>query len=202
MRIRIGTIYHILAIGRILGVQRWPGRARYALRHNRMPLFWLVAGGTYVLLWGQGTLSAFWDGQSRGDTEECRLIRVVDGDGVRLNCGSGRENLNVRLYCIDAPETDQEPWGSIATEHLRGLLGPTVTLESIELDRWGRTIGRIRQDGVDINWRLVYDGAAAVFPRYCTDSEYYEAQARARRNDRGIWAEPGLHQRPWEWRRR
>ena len=56
---RVGTIYHILAIGRILGMQRWPGRARHALRHNRMPLFWLVVGGTFVLLWGQGTLSAF-----------------------------------------------------------------------------------------------------------------------------------------------
>jgi hypothetical protein len=54
-------------------VQRWPGRARHALRHNRMPLFWLVAGGTFVLLWGQGTLSAFWDGQTRGD-------RGVPGD--------------------------------------------------------------------------------------------------------------------------
>ena len=72
----------------------------------------------------------------------------------------------------------------------------------IELDRYGRTIGRIRHAGADLNWRLVNDGVAAVFPRSCTDSEYYEAEARARRNDRGIWAEPGLHQRPWEWRRR
>jgi endonuclease YncB( thermonuclease family) len=126
---------------------------------------------------------------------------VVDGDSVRLDCGPGRENLNVRLYCIDAPETGQEPWGRIATEHLRGLLGPTITLETIELDRYRRTIGRLRQDGVDINLRLVFDGVAAVYPQYCVDSEYYEAEARARRNDRGIWAEPGPHQRPWEWRR-
>ena len=199
---KLRDTYRLVMIARILGVQRWPGKARHALRHNRMPLFWLVTAGTFLLLWGQGHLGAFWDGQSRGETEQCRVLRVVDGDSVRLDCGPGRENLNVRLYCIDAPETDQEPWGRIATEHLRGLVGPTITLETIELDRYRRTIGRLRQDGVDINLRLVFDGVAAVYPQYCVDSEYYEAEARARRNDRGIWAEPGPHQRPWEWRRR
>ena len=108
----------------------------------------------------------------------------------------------MRLYCIDAPETDREPWGSIATGHLRGLLGPRVTLEPIELDRYGRTIGRLRQGGVDINQQLVSDGAVAVYPQYCVDSDFYEAEARARRGHRGIWAERGLHQKPWEWRRR
>ena len=77
-----------------------------------------------------------------------------------------------------------------------------MTLESIELDRWGCTIEQIRQDGVDIKLRSVYDGVAAMFPRYCTDSEYYEAEAKARRNDRGIRPEQGLHQKPWERRRR
>ena len=38
------------------------------------------------------------------------MVRVVGGDGVHLDCDPGREHLNVRLYCIDAPETDQEPW--------------------------------------------------------------------------------------------
>ena len=33
------------------------------------------------------------------------MILVVDGDGVRLDCDPGREHLNVRLYCIDAPES-------------------------------------------------------------------------------------------------
>jgi len=202
MRIRFGTILKTLTISRILIVQRWPGWVRRAWRHTGIPLIGLAAGGMFLVLWGQGSSTAIWDDQNSGITEECQVIRVVDGDGVRLNCGPGRENLNVRLYCIDAPEMNQEPWGSIATAHLRGLLGPTVTLETIELDRWGRTIGRIHQDGLDINRRLVYDGVAAVFPRYCKDSEYYEAETGARRNDRGIWAEPGLHQRPWEWRRR
>ena len=51
-------------------------------------------------------------GPLHGPAEVCALNRVVDGDGVRLHCGRDRENLNIRLQCIDAPEPDQPPWGS------------------------------------------------------------------------------------------
>jgi endonuclease YncB( thermonuclease family) len=40
-----------------------------------------------------------------------------------------------------------------------------MSLETIKLNRYGRTIGQLRQDGVDINRRLVFDGVAAVYPR-------------------------------------
>jgi len=136
-----------------------------------------------------------------GAAEVCGLNRVVDGDGVRLNCGPGRENLNVRLQCIDAPEPDQTPWGDRATERLRDLVAPRVGLRSMDIDRYGRTIGRIYRNGEDLNLRLVYEGKAAVYPRYCDDPAYYDAESFARYAARGIWAEPGLHQEPWQWRR-
>jgi hypothetical protein len=60
-----------------------------------------------------------------------QVFRVADGDRARLDC-------------IDTPEMDQEPWARIAADRLRGLLGPTVILETLELDRYGRTIGRLR----------------------------------------------------------
>ena len=113
----------ILGISRILGVRRWQGRARRQLRHRGMPLFWLVTAGTVLLLWGQGNLDALWGGHASGATEECRVIRVVDGDGVRLDCGPGRESLNVRLYWIDAPESDQEPWASSQPSTFGGCSG-------------------------------------------------------------------------------
>ena len=136
-----------------------------------------------------------------GAAEFCALNRVVDGDGVRLNCGPGRENLNVRLQCIDAPEPDQAPWGDGATERLRDLVAPQVGLRSMDIDRYGRTIGRIYRNEQDLNLRLVYEGKAAVYPRYCDDPAYYDAERLARRAARGIWAEPGLHHEPWQWRR-
>ena len=82
-------------------------------------------------------------------TGECRVLRVVDGDGVRLDFCPGRDNLNVRLYCIDPPETSQAPWGDRSFQHLPSLLRPTVALEGMDTDRYGRTIGRLISDGRD-----------------------------------------------------
>jgi endonuclease YncB( thermonuclease family) len=140
-------------------------------------------------------------GPLHGPAEVCALNRVVDGDGVRLHCGRDRENLNIRLQCIDAPEPDQPPWGERATERLRDLVGPEVGLRSMDTDRYGRIIGRIYRNGEDVNLRLVFEGAASVYSQYCDDPVYYRAEWLARRAERGIWAEPGLHQEPWKWRR-
>ena len=51
------------------------------------------------------------------------------------------------------------------------------------------------------NPALVEAGQAAVYPRYCDDSRYVEAQKRAQAARRGIWAKRGEHQTPWTWRR-
>ena len=114
----------------------------------------------------------------------------------------GRENLNVRRYCIDAPETEQEPWGDQSTEHLKGLIGPEVRLVDHGRGRWGRVIGQIfTSDGEDLNLAMVRDGWAPVYPHYCDDRAYYRAEAAAQARRRGVWSEPGMHQQPWEWRR-
>ena len=131
----------------------------------------------------------------------CAVIRVVDGDGVRLRCAS-RGEVNVRLYCIDAPETNQEPWGNMATAHLTQLVGSSVELAHRDQDRYGRIIGQIFSlEGIDINLRMVRDGMAVVYPQYCRDPDYYAAERAAREESSGVWAEPGYHQRPWAWRR-
>jgi len=131
----------------------------------------------------------------------CGVSRVVDADTVRLDCGPGRHDLRVRLACIDAPELAQAPWGQLATAHLSQLTGRRVELISLGTDRWNRVIGRLLDaGGEDINLRMVADGWAAVYPRYCTDRAYYRAQAAARERAIGIWMSDGPHQRPWETR--
>jgi len=45
---------------------------------------------------------------------------------------------------------------------------------------------------------MVRDGWAAVYPQYCDERAYFEAEATARARALGIWASDGLHQRPWE----
>ncbi|MCK7579936.1 MAG: thermonuclease family protein [Chromatiales bacterium] len=43
--------------------------------------------------------------------------------------------------------------------------------------------------GKNLNLALVEAGQAAVYPRYCRDSPYFDAQAQAKADRRGIWGE-------------
>ena len=186
----------LTALARLLGLNRHARR----LTRSRLYRFWIVAALALTLPW----LAHSYMAPQTGDrlAGECRVLRVVDGDGVRLDCGPGRENLNVRLYCIDAPETSQAPWGDRSTQHLLSMLGPTVALERMDTDRYGRTIGRLISDGRDLNLQMVADGQAAVYRQFCSERKYYAAERQAREAGVGIWAVPGLHQAPWEYRRR
>lgn len=155
-----------------------------------------------VFLWAYGYLDLVFNNSGDDRLQTCSVNRVMDGDSVRLNCGKNQENLNIRLYCIDAPEMNQEPWGKMARDYLGAVLrGGTVQLEAIEVDRYGRTVGRLWLDTTDINRALVFAGVAAVYPEYCLEWRYYHDERQARWSKRGIWAERGLHQTPWEWRR-
>ena len=87
-----------------------------------------------------------------------RPAQKAENPEVLRNLGGPRD-LNVRLYCIEAPETEQEPWGDGSTRHLRGLVGPTVPLVNRGTGRWGRTIGQIfTPEGDDLNLAMVLDG--------------------------------------------
>ncbi len=131
--------------------------------------------------------------------DECLVTKVYDGDTVTLNCRG--EKVKVRLHCLDAPEIAQKPWGELSRDHLRGLVGRSVTLEPLDTDRYGRTVGVLRHDGQNLNLRLVSDGMAAVYPRYCDQQAYYEAESGAKADSRGIWTQGGLQQTPWRWRK-
>lgn len=131
----------------------------------------------------------------------CAVVKVHDGDTLTAFCPK-EGKIRVRLYCIDAPELAQKPWGYRARDRLRELAGREVTIVPITRDQYGRMVGIVqkRRSG-NLNLKLVEEGWAAVYERYCKDRAFYEAQEQARRFKRGIWQVAGLHQRPWEFRR-
>lgn len=132
--------------------------------------------------------------------DSCKIRDCHDGDTCALLCAG--EVVKVRLHCIDAPEMKQWPWGELSRDALRKRLpaGSTVEIDEVGKDRYGRTIGVIMQDGVNINLQQVQSGWAAVYPKYCAEPVYYQAQGDAERSQRGIWRSEGEQQRPWEWR--
>ncbi len=134
----------------------------------------------------------------------CRVLRIHDGDTLRVRCGLGSDRqrgLKVRLYCIDAPELAQAPWGKIARDHLRRLVGQgPVQIRAKDRDDYGRTVGEVWRGSANLNLAMVKAGKVAVYRRYCRVAAYQQAEARAKSRRLGIWAKPGLHQQPWEWR--
>lgn len=129
-----------------------------------------------------------------------RVIKVADGDTITV-LTAARDQVRVRLASIDAPERGQ-PWGTRSREALAELVaGQEVTIEHTDTDRYGRVIGRVLLDTVDINADQVASGWAWVYRQYSDDPELRRLEAAARDEGLGLWADQDPVP-PWEWRRR
>mgnify|MGYP003333552179 FL=1 len=132
------------------------------------------------------------------------VLRISDGDSLVVQQGGQR--FQVRLACIDAPELQQAPWGTMARNYLESRLPPgrEVQLRPVDRDRYGRTVAEVISE-INIGLALVEDGQAFVERRHlegCDALEYMEAEARAARRRYGIWQQPGGITRPWLMRQR
>jgi endonuclease YncB( thermonuclease family) len=131
-------------------------------------------------------------------TQPCVVTKITDGDTIACE-GLG----NVRLIGVDAPEKDQEPFGTAATAGLASLvaLGSTIQLEkdAVERDSRGRLLAYLWSEGRQINWLLVRQGWAVALP-YNTTRRYEQAFAAAERRaeaeSRGLWQVDGFRCRP------
>ena len=90
-------------------------------------------------------------------------MEVSDRDGARFK---------VRLYGSDAPETEKpeqegQPFGEEAFTALRNKVeGKRVDIEVVDIDRYGRAVAIVRQDGRNINIEMVSDGLAECYTEY------------------------------------
>ena len=130
--------------------------------------------------------------------ESLKIKRVVDGDTVHVFYQD--EVYKIRLTEIDAPERDQ-PHGSNSTEYLKSLLKEgMVDVDISGTDRYGRKLGRLYWQGMDINRELVSAGYAWVYDQYVTDNSFYENQSKARNSKKGLWEDQNPLE-PWNWRK-
>lgn len=114
---------------------------------------------------------------------------VVDGDSLAL------EGRSIRLFGIDAPETDQtcqrdgEVWscGLELTSQLAALVeGQAVTCHITGMDGYGRSIAVCMIGYLEINETMVEQGWATAFRKYSSD--YVAAETRARAARAGLWS--------------
>ena len=135
----------------------------------------------------------------------CEVIKdlkvkwVVDGDTVHAT--KEGKLYKIRLTEIDAPERDQ-PYGGESTQLLKQLLEDGYFDVDISgIDIYERHLGRLYDNGVDINREMVEQGLAWVYDKYVTDKSFYENQSSAQKNNRGLWQNPESIA-PWYWRQR
>ncbi|MBQ4385678.1 MAG: thermonuclease family protein [Kiritimatiellae bacterium] len=124
-----------------------------------------------------------------GKTLEGEVTRVSDGDTIWVK-GSGEQGkgVKVRLDRIDAPESKQD-YGFEAKEYLNGRIGgKTVKVEWQKKDPYGRILGIVYLDGVDINLEMVATGNAWHYAYFDNTPEYTEAEKSARAARLGLWS--------------
>ena len=131
-----------------------------------------------------------------------KVIGVADGDTITVL--RGKRPQKIRLYGIDTPEKGQ-PYGQTARKYLASLIaGSIVDIETVNTDRYGRTVGIVTDGNRDINQEMVKAGYAWVYRRYCDKPfcEYWiSLESEAKADKKGLWQEPDPVP-PWEWRRR
>ena len=152
-----------------------------------------------------GLLDAAWGMPVIAQTQPATVLSIGDGDTLRVQEGS--RTLNVRLACIDGPETSQAPHGASARAQLQALapVGSTVELRIKATDRYGRSVAELSRNGRNLNQALVASGAAFVYWQYiqgCDRQTYSRLETEARLKGLGVWGVSGGVQRPWEYRSR
>ena len=132
-----------------------------------------------------------------------KVISVYDGDTLTLVAGHGNQakKYKVRFFGIDAPEAKQS-YGIDSRDSLREkVLNKEVKLEIIDVDRYGRSVGKIYLGSRYINREMVAEGSAWYYPDYAEHEKDLEsAQIFAKSERAGLWqsADP---QPPWRYRK-
>lgn len=133
---------------------------------------------------------------------ECRVVKVADGDTITCLDDANRQ-VKIRLYGIDAPEKKQAFGQRSRQELAKMVAGKVIKYEQMGKDRYGRTVGLIRQGSKNVNAEMVRAGYAWVYPQYCKKAfcdDWKQAEENARNNRLGLWKDRKPTP-PWEFRR-
>lgn len=133
-----------------------------------------------------------------------KVVGVLDGDTIEV-LDSSKHPHRIRLTGIDAPEKAQ-PFGQRSKEHLSGLVfGKQVAIDGGKTDKYGRTVGKVLVNGVDVNLSQVLAGFAWHYKQYASEqppgdrAAYAQAEEGARASHAGLWRDP-KPMPPWSWR--
>jgi endonuclease YncB( thermonuclease family) len=136
------------------------------------------------------------------DPFEARVGRIIDGDTLTVLLEG--DEIRVRLWGIDAPETKQAG-GQRATAGLESIIPPgtMANVHPVETDRYGRMVAVIGpEDGWALNVIMAARGHAFHVDAYGSKGNrcLREAERAARDQRMGVWEHGDNAVRPWEYR--
>jgi micrococcal nuclease len=122
---------------------------------------------------------------------EGTITRVSDGDTVWLQPDDrARAPVKLRLQGIDAPERCQA-WGEQSRDALAGrVLQRRVAVTTRASDDYGRMLGIVALDGVDINAWMVAQGHAWSARWHRSAGIYGVQEQSARASGKGLFTQP------------
>ncbi len=89
------------------------------------------------------------------------MVKITDGDTLYVLDANYKDH-KTRLAGIDAPETKQA-YGLASRKHLASIVaGQQVTIEYKKRDRYGRIVGKVLLDGIDVCLEQIKAGFAGT----------------------------------------
>jgi len=122
-----------------------------------------ISAAAFILIAAYVFLSRTPANAFQGRTVQGKVIRVVDGDSLYI---SGH-TPQIRLWGVDAPERRQAGFHA-ATKELKYLAyGVQLRCAVIDIDRYGRTVGRcFLPDGRDLSKAMIESGTAREYTHF------------------------------------
>lgn len=129
----------------------------------------------------------------------CLVVAISDGDTIKVRCDDQPQTV-IHLAEIDAPEKGQA-FGQRSKQHLSDVcFQKQAEVVPRTKDRYGRTVARVRCEGVDASAEQVRAGMAWAFIKYLTDPAIKQVESEARAAGTGLWVDHDPIS-PWDWRR-
>lgn len=128
-----------------------------------------------------------------------RVIAISDGDTLTVLINEN-EQMKIRLAEIDAPEKAQ-PFGKRSKQSLSDMCyQQTAVIERIDIDRYGRTVGKVQCGQINANEEQIRTGMAWVYRKYLRDHSLLLLEEKAKVSRLGLWSDRAPIP-PWEWRK-
>lgn len=118
-----------------------------------------------------------------------KVTKVADGDTFTIR--SDGNNYRIRMYGIDAPESDQKH-GKEASNYLSNIImNKEVNIKIMDKDQYDRIVGKVFYNERDINKMMLESGNAWYYEFHAkNETEYRDAHENARNMKKGLWNNP------------